>query len=121
MTLVDGNTRFAFDLYRVLSGEEGNLFYSPYSISLALAMTYTGARGGTERQMADTLHLLDGREVMVPMMAQTRFSGYADAERGGLEGFEAALDAGRLGTITGGLAGHVPSSGVRVCHPVDVV
>ena len=34
----------------------GNLFYSPYSISLALAMTYGGARGETERQMADTLH-----------------------------------------------------------------
>jgi len=33
-----------------------NLFYSPHSISLALAMTVAGARGETERQMADTLH-----------------------------------------------------------------
>jgi serpin B len=53
--LVDGNTAFAFDLYQALSEEEGNLFYSPYSISLALAMTYAGARGETEQQMADTL------------------------------------------------------------------
>ncbi|MFC2045021.1 serpin family protein [Chloroflexota bacterium] len=55
-TLVDGNSEFAFDLYRVLKGTDGNLFYSPYSISLALAMTYAGARGETEEQMADTLN-----------------------------------------------------------------
>ncbi len=56
--LVAGNSAFAFDLYRALSEEPGNLFYSPYSISLALAMTYAGARGETERQMADTLHFV---------------------------------------------------------------
>jgi len=53
--LVEGNTAFAFDLYQTLRGEEGNLIFSPYSISLALAMTYAGARGETEQQMADTL------------------------------------------------------------------
>ena len=52
VTLVDGNTAFALDLYQVLKGEDGNLFYSPYSISAALAMTYAGARGDTEQQMA---------------------------------------------------------------------
>ena len=56
--LVNGNSAFAFDLYRALCVEDGNLFYSPYSISLALAMTYAGARGETERQMAGTLHFL---------------------------------------------------------------
>jgi len=54
-TLVEGNSAFAFDLYQELKDEEGNLFYSPYSISLALAMTYGGARGETEAQMADAL------------------------------------------------------------------
>ena len=54
--LVRGNNAFAFDLYRVLSDGEGNLFYSPFSISQALAMTSAGARGETQRQMADTLH-----------------------------------------------------------------
>ena len=53
--LVDGNSAFAFDLYQALRGQDGNLFYSPHSISLALAMTYAGAGGQTERQMADTL------------------------------------------------------------------
>ncbi len=55
-TLVTGNTAFAFDLYRQLAGEEGSLFFSPYSISQALAMTYAGARGETAQQMAATLH-----------------------------------------------------------------
>ncbi len=54
--LVSGNTAFALDLYRLLAQQSGNLFYSPYSISLALAMTYAGARGQTEQQMAQAMH-----------------------------------------------------------------
>ena len=49
------NSNFAFDLYRALSDGEANLFFSPFSISQVLAMAYAGARGETERQMADTL------------------------------------------------------------------
>ncbi len=56
--LVEGNGAFAFELYQALKGQEGNLFYSPYSISLALAMTYAGARDETAQQMADTLRFL---------------------------------------------------------------
>ena len=51
----DGNA-FAFDLYARLAEQEGNLFFSPYSISTALGMTYAGARGDTETEMAETLH-----------------------------------------------------------------
>ena len=54
--LVGGNNAFAFDLYQVLKGSPGNIFYSPYSISLALAMTYAGARNTTEKQMAAAMH-----------------------------------------------------------------
>ena len=54
-TLVDGSSEFALDLYRTLKDNDGNLFYSPYSISLALAMIFAGARGETEEQMANTL------------------------------------------------------------------
>ncbi len=53
--LVNSNTMFALDLYRALRKEDGNLFFSPYSISTALAMTYAGARGETETQMEETL------------------------------------------------------------------
>jgi serpin B len=57
--LVEGNNDFAFDLYKqLISTEDGNLFYSPYSISLALAMTYAGANGQTAEQMEDVLNFL---------------------------------------------------------------
>src|ERR1039457_5860751 len=53
---VAGDTEFAVHLYGKLRTREGNVFFSPYSISTALAMTYGGARGETEKQMAQTLH-----------------------------------------------------------------
>ena len=56
LQLASNSSNFAFDLYRTVSDEqEGNLFFSPYSISQVLAMAYAGARGETERQIADTL------------------------------------------------------------------
>jgi len=54
--IVEGNNKFALELYAKLRAREGNLFFSPYSISTALAMTYAGARGETEAQMWKTLH-----------------------------------------------------------------
>jgi RNA polymerase sigma factor (sigma-70 family) len=54
--VVKGNTEFALDLYGRLRTADGNLFYSPYSISTALAMTYAGARADTAEQMAKALH-----------------------------------------------------------------
>jgi serpin B len=48
---------FGMDLYQLLSTQQaGNLFFSPYSISLALSMTFAGAQGQTEQEMADVLH-----------------------------------------------------------------
>ena len=54
--LVQGDNAFALDLYRSLRSEDGNLAFSPYSLSIALAMPYAGARGQTEIQMAQALH-----------------------------------------------------------------
>lgn len=66
--LIEGNSAFAFELYRLLAEREGNhnLFYSPYSISLALAMTYAGARGETEAEMAEALHFMVSQESLHP-------------------------------------------------------
>src|SRR5574338_223187 len=55
-TLVSGNTQFAADLYRQVHEKPGNLFMSPHSISIALAMTYAGANTNTATQMASALH-----------------------------------------------------------------
>ena len=53
-----GINKFGFDLYKNLKKEykDQNLFYSPTSISIAFVMAYAGARGDTEKQMADVLH-----------------------------------------------------------------
>lgn len=60
-SVVAGNNRFAADLYRQLASEPANagknIFFSPYSISSALAITYEGARGTTADEIASVLHL----------------------------------------------------------------
>ncbi|KYF79045.1 serine protease [Sorangium cellulosum] len=64
--LVSGNSAFALDLYQQLREEPGNVFYSPYSISTALAMTWAGAKGDTETAMAGTLHFDLGQDKLHP-------------------------------------------------------
>jgi serpin B len=54
--IVAGNNAFALNLYRQIKTTNANLVFSPFSISDALAMTYVGARGNTEKQMARVLH-----------------------------------------------------------------
>ena len=54
--IVEDNNLFAFKLYREVKSTDRNVFYSPFSISTALAMTYAGARGETATQMARTLN-----------------------------------------------------------------
>ncbi len=55
--VVNANNQFTFDLYsEVNKSEEGNIFYSPYSISAALAMTYEGAKGQTADEMKSVFH-----------------------------------------------------------------
>ena len=65
--VVAGNSRFALQLYQHLRPTDGNLFFSPYSISTAMAMTYAGAKGQTERQMATALCLPTSADVLEAM------------------------------------------------------
>ncbi len=58
--VVNGNNEFAISLFHSISSDHGsdgkNIFVSPFSVSSALAMTYAGARGNTQKQMANVLH-----------------------------------------------------------------
>jgi serpin B len=54
--VVEGNTTFALDLYNNLKGSTGNIFFSPFSISTGLAMTYAGARRQTASELARGAH-----------------------------------------------------------------
>jgi len=54
--VVDAMGDFTLDLWAQLPADQ-NLALSPYSISVALAMTANGARGATARAMDDVLHV----------------------------------------------------------------
>lgn len=62
--VVQGNTAFALKMHQQLSSEEGNVFFSPYSISSALGMTYAGARNNTEQEMKAALQFPGERDEM---------------------------------------------------------
>jgi len=61
-TAVDANNAFAIDLYGQAStaAKGGNFLTSPISANLALTMTYAGAQGDTQSQMAKVLHVPSG-------------------------------------------------------------
>ncbi len=50
------NNAFGFDLYKRIKDQPGNLAMSPTSLSVALAMTWGGAKGATADEMKKVLH-----------------------------------------------------------------
>ncbi len=82
-SLVDNNTLFALDLYRQLQTTAGNLFFSPYSISSALAMTYAGARENTRTQMAQALRFTEEDKVLHAGFKQLREALEESGKEGG--------------------------------------
>ena len=55
-SIINANNQFAFELYSKYKSRDGNIFFSPYSISTALAMTYEGARGKTADEIQSVFH-----------------------------------------------------------------
>ena len=95
--LVKGNSEFAFDLYARLRAQDGNVFFSAYSISNALAMTYAGARGPTATQMAAALRFpMDGDRLHQSFANVNR-----DVNGAGAKGGAELLVANALWTQTG--------------------
>jgi serpin B len=68
--VTEGNNVFAVALYGRLRNQGGNLFFSPESISTALAMAYAGARGSTASEMAKTLHFTLPPDKLHPAMGE---------------------------------------------------
>jgi len=84
-TVVKGNNAFALDIYNKLKHTEGNLFFSPYSISTALAMTYAGARNNTAEQMAQTLNFTLAPDRLHPAFASIQKQLNAVKKKGNIQ------------------------------------
>lgn len=52
----DNHAAAALDLFHQLRGKEGNLFFSPYSISAAFGMVGAGAKDNTAAEIAKAFH-----------------------------------------------------------------
>jgi serpin B len=63
MNIVAAANQFSIDLYARLSEKRENIFFSPYSIWIALAMTYEGARARTAQEMQQALYIPGDREM----------------------------------------------------------
>jgi serpin B len=83
--LSSGNNQFAFDLFKSVASaaKNTNVFFSPVSISTALAMAYAGSRGETQKQLADVLHfsgtqeqVASGFQSLLALMAQPANGAY---------------------------------------------
>ena len=70
--VVEANNRFALDLYSELASEKPgeNLFFSPWSISSALAISYEGARGSNADEIRSVFHF--------PGDDMTRWNGFSE-------------------------------------------
>ena len=77
------STEFAVDLYHKLGKGGGNVFFSPWSIDLALTMTWAGARGATADEMAKVLHLPGDPDVVAREFLGPGYRHGGDAGLGG--------------------------------------
>ena len=68
-SVINANNQFAFDLYSELKNKEGNIFFSPYSISTALAMVYEGAKGKTADEIQSVFHFPAESSIRRPAFA----------------------------------------------------
>jgi len=81
--LVKGNSSFAVHMYNQLGASDGNLFFSPYSISSALGMTYAGARGNTAQEMKAALRFSLDQDELNPAFKNLNHELAASARKTG--------------------------------------
>ena len=72
--IIKSNNQFAFDLYLELKDvpeyNESNIFFSPYSISVALGMTYEGAKGETAEEIQSVFYFPEDKNIRQPSFAK---------------------------------------------------
>ncbi|QDU36801.1 Serpin (serine protease inhibitor) [Maioricimonas rarisocia] len=69
---------FAFDLYGELREREGNLFFSPASLSTALAMAWAGADGETRNEMGRVLRFHRNPSELPPERVHETYGEFTD-------------------------------------------
>ena len=67
---VSAANQFAFELYSQYKNTNDNVFFSPYSISSALEMTYEGAKGKTASEMQSVFHFATDAATRIPSFAK---------------------------------------------------
>lgn len=82
-SLAEGNNNFTLKLYGELRAQEGNLFFSPWSVTSALAMTYAGARGSTAAEMQKTLDFRLEQKQLPPVFKKLNSELMSGAGRNG--------------------------------------
>src|SRR6056297_546619 len=69
--MIAGMNAFSADLYTQLeAGNKDNIFYSPFSISAAMSLLYTGARGETADNLQKVLHFGPQHETFSSTMGE---------------------------------------------------
>lgn len=80
--LARAHRAFACDIYQSLRGKAGNLFYSPYSLSLSFGMVAVGAHGDTAREISETFHFRLPPSELHPAMNALDRALISSADRG---------------------------------------
>jgi len=84
--VAEANNAFAAHLYSKLRERDGNVFFAPQSVFVALAMTYAGARGETADRMGEVLRLRELRTAPVGESVRLSLDGLkADKKKQGYE------------------------------------
>ena len=71
-TVEDINPDFTPNLYAQLRESEGNVFFSPYSITEAMAMVHAGAGGNTATEIAKALSIGGGQKTVSQRLQELR-------------------------------------------------
>lgn len=122
--LVQANSDFAIDLYQQLAKEntDKNLFFSPYSITSALAMTTEGARGETAEQMGRVLRFpAAARRVgddaqLIPWETSQIHAGMASLNRRFTSGGEETAEALKIRARIAMLRRELPAAKQRIAQ-----